>query len=88
MLLATVFAGLFATTPNPTRVTWYVTLGYIGGMLAGFVCEFFVLTQLDGYGLLVIGVAPFLAVGLVMMMSPATPRMGSAGPWASRTSSR
>ncbi|URL58307.1 FUSC family protein [Luteibacter flocculans] len=70
MLLATVFAGLFATTPNPTRVTWYVTLGYIGGMLAGFVCEFFVLTQLDGYGLLVIGVAPFLAVGLVMMMSP------------------
>ena len=70
MLLATVFAGLFATTPNPTRVTWIVMLGYIGGMLAGFVCEFFVLTQLDGYGLLVVGVAPFLTVGLVMMMSP------------------
>ncbi|MET0617024.1 MAG: FUSC family protein [Luteibacter sp.] len=69
MLLATVFAGLFATTPNPTRVTWQVMLGYLSGMAAGFVCEFFILTQLDGYGLLVIGVAPFLAVGLVMMMT-------------------
>lgn len=69
MLLATIFAGLFATTPNPTRVTWLVMLGYLSGMIAGFVCEFFVLTQLDGYGLLVAGVTPFLAVGLVMMMT-------------------
>jgi uncharacterized membrane protein YccC len=70
MLLATVFAGLFATIPNPTRVTWLVMLGYLSGMAAGFVCEFFVLTKMDGYPLLVIGIAPFLAVGLVMMMSP------------------
>jgi uncharacterized membrane protein YccC len=76
MLLATIFAGLFATTPNPTRVTWMVMLGYFSGMVAGFVCEFFVLTQLDGYGLLVVGVAPFLAVGLVMMM---TQRFASHG---------
>jgi uncharacterized membrane protein YccC len=76
MLLATVFAGLFATIPNPTRVTWLVMLGYLSGMAAGFVCEFFVLTQLDGYGLLIVGVAPFLAVGLVMMM---TQRLASYG---------
>ncbi|MET4675396.1 MULTISPECIES: FUSC family protein [unclassified Luteibacter] len=69
MLLATVFAGLFATTPNPTRVTWQVMLGYLSGMVLGFICEFFVLTRLDGYGLLVVGVAPFLAVGLVLMMT-------------------
>lgn len=69
MLLATVFAGLFATIPNPTRVTWQVMLGYLSGMAAAFVCEFFVLTQMDGYGLLIVGIAPFLAVGLVMMMS-------------------
>ena len=69
MLLATVFAGLFATIPNPTRVTWQVMLGYLSGMAIGFICEFFVLTQVDGYGLLVVGVAPFLAVGLVMMMT-------------------
>ncbi|MGE7137398.1 FUSC family protein [Luteibacter sp. NPDC031894] len=76
MLLATIFAGLFATTPNPTRVTWIVMLGYLGGMVAGFVCEFFVLTQLDGYGLLVMGVAPFLTVGLVMMMTPSLASFG------------
>lgn len=70
MLLATIFAGLFATTPNPTRVTWVVMLGYLSGMVMGFICLFFVLTQMDGYGLLVVGVAPFLAVGLVMMMTP------------------
>jgi uncharacterized membrane protein YccC len=70
MLLATVFAGLFATIPNPTRVTWMVMLGYLSGMAAGFVCEFFLLTQVDGYPLLVVCIAPFLAVGLVMMMSP------------------
>lgn len=67
MLLATIFAGLFATTPNPTRVTWIVMLGYLTGMAMGFICEFFILTQMDGYGLLVVGIAPFLAVGLVMM---------------------
>lgn len=76
MLLATIFAGLFATTPNPTRVTWIVMLGYLTGMAMGFICEFFVLTQVDGYGLLIVGIAPFLAVGLVMMMSR---RLGSFG---------
>jgi uncharacterized membrane protein YccC len=76
MLLATVFAGLFATIPNPTRVTWMVMLGYLSGMAAGFVCEFFVLTQVDGYPLLVMSIAPFLAVGLVMMM---TQRLASYG---------
>lgn len=76
MLLATVFAGLFATIPNPTRVTWQVMLGYLSGMVMGFVCEFFILTRFDGYVLLVVGAAPFLAVGLVMMM---TPRVASYG---------
>ncbi|NID06194.1 FUSC family protein [Luteibacter jiangsuensis] len=76
MLLATVFAGLFASTPNPSRVTWIVMLGYLSGMTAAFVCEFFVLTQLDGYGLMVAGVTPFLAVGLVMMMTPSLASYG------------
>jgi uncharacterized membrane protein YccC len=69
MLIATIFAGLFAVTPNPTRVTWDVTYGYLLGMLLGFVCNFFVLTQLDGYGLMVAGVLPFLVVGVVLQAS-------------------
>lgn len=71
MLLATVFAGLFATTPNPTRVTWVTMIGYAVGMGLGFVCKFFLLTEVDGYGLLIAAVAPFLAVGLVLMTRPA-----------------
>ncbi|HEY4291659.1 FUSC family protein [Luteibacter sp.] len=76
MLIATIFAGLFAVTPNPTRVTWDVTYGYLIGMLLGFVCNFFVLTQLDGYGLLIAGVLPFLLVGVVLLASP---RWGGLG---------
>jgi uncharacterized membrane protein YccC len=76
MLLATVFAGLFATIPNPTGATKSILLGYATGMALGFVCEFFVLTQVDGYGLLVAGSAPFLIVCLVMMMRPSIASYG------------
>jgi uncharacterized membrane protein YccC len=76
MLIATIFAGLFATAPNPSRATWDVTYGYLIGMVLGFVCNFFVLTQLDGYGLLVAGVLPFLVAGVVLMASP---RWGGLG---------
>ncbi|MDR6937924.1 FUSC family protein [Luteibacter sp. 3190] len=70
MLNATIFAGLFATIPNPTRATWELTWGYFIGMVLGFVCNFFVLTQLEGYGLLVAGVFPFIVVGVMLMASP------------------
>ncbi|HEY4145230.1 FUSC family protein [Pinirhizobacter sp.] len=70
MLLATVFAGLFAAIPNPVGVTRSVLLGYILGVSMGFACVFFVLTQVDGYGLLVAGSAPFVIVSLVMMARP------------------
>ncbi|MEX1828056.1 FUSC family protein [Luteibacter sp. CQ10] len=76
MLLATVFAGLFATVPNPTRVTWIVMLGYLSGMIMAFICLFFVLTQVDGFGLLVVSVFPFAAVGLVMMFTPSLASYG------------
>ncbi|NID16242.1 FUSC family protein [Luteibacter yeojuensis] len=69
MLIATIFAGLFAVTPNPTRVTRDVTYGYLIGMVLGFLCHFFVLTQLDGYGLMVAGVLPFLVVGVMLQAS-------------------
>ncbi|TCV96237.1 putative membrane protein YccC [Luteibacter rhizovicinus] len=76
MLLATIFAGLFAAAPNPTRVTGQVMFGYLIGMIIGFVCEFAVLTQVDGYPLMVASIAPFLMIGLVMMTSAT---LGSIG---------
>lgn len=76
MLLATVFAGLFATAPNPTRTTWIVMLGYLCGMTMAFICLFFILTQVDGFGLMAVCVFPFIAVGLVMMFTPKTASFG------------
>ncbi|HVJ38307.1 MAG TPA: FUSC family protein [Stenotrophomonas sp.] len=71
MLLATIFSGLFATSPGPVRVTLKVALGYLGGMLAGFVCVFFILTRIDGFALLVACLLPFLMVGAYLFTRPA-----------------
>jgi len=70
MLLATIFSGLFATSPGPVRTTLKVTFGYLGGMVAGFVCVFFVLTRIDGFPLLVACLLPFLMVGAYLFTRP------------------
>lgn len=76
MLLATVFAGLFAAAPNPSQWVQQTSLGFFIGMCTSFVCQFFVLPLMDGFGLLVAGSAPFLMVGMAMMAWPATARIG------------
>lgn len=76
MLIATIFAGLFASAPNPAHFVRETFLGYMLGMSASFVCEFYVLPQMDGYPLLVAGSAPFLVIGLAMMAWPQTVRVG------------
>ncbi|HEY9255354.1 MAG TPA: FUSC family protein [Stenotrophomonas sp.] len=79
MLLATIFSGLFATSPGPVRVTLKVALGYLGGMLAGFVCVFFILTRIDGFALLVACLLPFLMVGAYLFTRPAWSLFGLGG---------
>jgi uncharacterized membrane protein YccC len=76
MLLATVFAGLFAAAPNPSQWVQQTSLGFFIGMCASFVCQFFVLPLMDGFGLLVAGSAPFLMIGLAMMAWPTVARIG------------
>ena len=76
MLLATIFAGASATAPDPTKAAKVSFISWALGMWAGFICEFFVLTRMDGYLLLIAGSAPFLMVGLVMMTWPALADLG------------
>jgi uncharacterized membrane protein YccC len=76
MLLATVFAGLFASTPNPTQWVNHTAAGFLLGMLLSFACQFFVLPLMDGFGLLVAGSAPFLMIGMAMMAWPVSARIG------------
>jgi uncharacterized membrane protein YccC len=79
MLLATIFSGLFATSPGPVRVTIKVAFGYLGGMVAGFACVFFVLTRIDGFPLLVASVLPFLMVGAYLFTRPSLSLYGLGG---------
>lgn len=76
ILLATVFSGLFAATPNPSQWVQHVSLGFLLGMCASFVCQFFVLPLMDGFGLFVAGTVPFLMMGMAMMAWPITARAG------------
>jgi len=76
MLLATVFAGLFAAAPNPTQWVRHTSLGFVLGTCASFICQFLVLPLMDGFGLLVAGTAPFLMIGMAMMAWPLTARAG------------
>ena len=74
--IATAFAGLFASAPNPTAIVYRTLIGYATGLFAGFICVFFVLTRMDGYLLLVVGSAPFLMAGLAMMARPSVAAIG------------
>ncbi|GLQ87508.1 FUSC family protein [Dyella flagellata] len=76
MLLATVFAGLFAATPNPLQWIRHTSVGFFFGICASFACQFFVLPLMDGFGLLVAGSAPFLMIGMAMIGWPVTVRAG------------
>lgn len=76
MILATIFAGLFAAAPNPTQAVGKTFFGFLLGMSASFVCLFAVLTQMDGYGLLIAGTVPFLVIGVATMAWPTTTLFG------------
>lgn len=76
MLIATIFAGLFASAPNPSKAVRATFIGYLFGMTASFICLFGVLTRMDGYGLFVAGTTPFLMIGLALMAWPATTPIG------------
>ena len=77
MLFAGIFAGVYASAANPTLAIKSMLIGWTAGLFAGFVCVFFVLTRMDGYTLLVVGSAPFLMVGVAMMMWPSLSSLGA-----------
>jgi uncharacterized membrane protein YccC len=66
MLLATVFAGLMATAPNPVGAVVNAVLSQGVGMAAAFVLTFWILPGCDGFPMLVVAMLPFLLVGLYL----------------------
>ncbi|EKF73433.1 hypothetical protein A11A3_13810 [Alcanivorax hongdengensis A-11-3] len=76
MLLTAIFSGLFASAPNPGAIVRNITGGFAVGMSLAFVCLFFVLNRMDGFGLMVAGIVPFLLPGLYLMARPWRPGLG------------
>ena len=70
MLLATIFSGLFATVPNAAQMTGKLAWGYLLGLVAAYVCDYMVLTRMEGFTFLVAGLLPFFLVGPYMVSRP------------------
>ncbi|WP_329741789.1 FUSC family protein [Dyella sp. A6] len=63
MLLATIFSGLFAASPNPFASTFDMLIGYTAGMVCAFVAMYWMLPGSDGFVMLLAVIVPFLMIG-------------------------
>lgn len=71
MLMAAVFCALASSVPRPIAMIRQVLTGFLIAMPLALVCVYFVLVHGDGFPMLVLSFAPFLAVGLYLMSNPA-----------------
>lgn len=71
MLMAAVFCALASSVPKPIAMIRQVLTGFLIAMPLALVCVYFVLVHGDGFPMLVLSFAPFLAVGLYLMSNPA-----------------
>ena len=77
MLLATIFAGLLAASPNPVASAARTLYGYAGGMAAGFVAVFFLLPGSDGFAMLIGATAGLLLIGPYLTTRDTLPGVGA-----------
>jgi len=75
--IACVFCCLFAAAPSPVLAVRGLSIGFIWGLLAAFVCAFVVLPPLDGFPLLAAGMTPFIMVGVKLITNPRTAGIGA-----------
>lgn len=71
MLMAAVFCALASSVPRPIAMIRQVLTGFLIAMPLALVCVYVVLVHGDGFPMLVLSFAPFLAVGLYLMTNPA-----------------
>lgn len=63
MLLATIFSGLYAASPNPTASAARSLAGFTIGMLIALFVVFAWMPDSEGFSMLILATAPFLAIG-------------------------
>lgn len=74
--IACIVCCLFAALPAPVAAAKGLSIGFAAGLIASFCCGLLVLPQLDGFGLLAAGMAPFVMIGVRLL---ATPRHAGIG---------
>ena len=74
--IACVFCCLFASAPAPVLALRGLSIGFVWGLLAAFICGLLVLPQLDGFLLLAAGMTPFIMVGIKLVTNPKTAGIG------------
>lgn len=77
MLLATIFSGLLAASPNPLTAAAHTLYGYAAGMLAAFVVVYGLLPGSDGFPMLIAATAGFMLIGPYLSTRDTLPGVGA-----------
>jgi uncharacterized membrane protein YccC len=77
MLLATIFSGLLAASPNPISAATHTLFGYVAGMLAAFVVAYGLLPGNDDFAALIAASAAFLLIGPYLITRDTLPGVGA-----------
>lgn len=77
MLLATIFSGLLAASPNPIGAAAHTAQGYVAGMLAAFIVVFVLLPGSDGFAMLLAASAGLMAIGPYLRTRDTLPGVGA-----------
>ena len=76
VMMAAIVSALFAPAPDPALALKVGLVGALIGFIAALICKFFVLTSLDGFGLLCAGMVPFILVGPYLSLNPKLSMIG------------
>jgi uncharacterized membrane protein YccC len=70
MLMTVIFTALAASSPNPPRMIRQFVTGFVIGIPAAFICDFFLMVHAQGFPMLVLCIAPFVMLGIYVMTIP------------------
>lgn len=77
IVLGTVFGGLFAAAPSPSRAVKQFVIGALSGSLAAFVCAYYLQPYAENFSMLCLALIPFLLLGAWLSNHPKHAGMGA-----------
>ncbi|HTD03284.1 FUSC family protein [Undibacterium sp.] len=77
VVLGTVFGGLFAVAPSPSKAVKQFVIGALSGALAAFICAYYLQPYAENFPMLCLAIAPFLMLGAWLSSYPQYAGMGA-----------